>query len=718
MVVLWAQVTIGWSQEPCVLRVVDVEGAIPGATVVLNGRPVGATNISGEWLWGDGRGVLQIRALGYETLQWQEGCQASTLELAMQPSVVVLGGATVVGGMTPMRLKASPIRTAVISGTSLAAAHAQDLLESLDFTTGVRESVACGVCGTNSVQLNGMEGVYSLVLLDGVPLLGGLASAYALDGLPISMVQQVEVIQGPASARFGSQAVGGVINVVLSPLHVGDAFASARLDGHGRVQVSGSGVFGREDMPWQIGVDGLHFQRRIDDNGDGFTDAPTMERLVATLRHQRFTENRRSRLTAKGYVEERFGGQLDFKEADRGTDESYGERIDLARAEFTFSSSPEAERGWTVQGGGAFHQQSSTYGLTDFDATEVVANLDAFHSGWSWSEGQRLRGGLSLLWDLYADETPASSDMNVWVPTAFAEMTGSRGTLSWIHGLRVELPSNHGVVLAPRMNFKWSPTTLWDARINAGRGYRRVHLFTEEHAALDGSRQVLIDEGGLNPESSWNANVSLMRTLGTSNWTGFASVQAFSTVFTERIYADYDSLPNAILYRNVDGFGWNRGLSVDLWLNGTKGLQCSAGATWLRSELYELGATPGLGKPVEFAPNWTSNVNVGHAGRKWGWNFVAQTVGQMAVPFYDDLRTDLSEPYALVNASVNRSFRTERGGRHALTLGVQNVTDATQQNPLLGIDDPFGDAFDASRVYGPLEGRRVFLEWTWRLEGH
>ena len=105
----------------------------------------------------------------------------------------------------------------------------------------------------------------------------------------------------------------------------------------------------------------------------------------------------------------------------------------------------------------------------------------------------------------------------------------------------------------PRVNVKWSPSALWDARLNAGRGYRRVHLFTEEHAALDGSRQVLIAEGGLNPESSWNANVSMIRTLGTSSWTGTASVQAFGTLFTDRIYADYDSLPNSILYRNVEG---------------------------------------------------------------------------------------------------------------------------------------------------------------------
>ena len=43
--------------------------------------------------------------------------------------------------------------------------------------------------------------------------------------------------------------------------------------------------------------------------------------------------------------------------------------------------------------------------------------------------------------------------------------------------------------------------------------------------------------------------------------------------------------------------------------------------------------------------------------------------------------------------------------------------DATQRNPFLGIEDPFGEAFDASRVYGPLEGRRAFIEWAWRLEG-
>ena len=80
---------------------------------------------------------------------------------------------------------------------------------------------------------------------------------------------------------------------------------------------------------------------------------------------------------------------------------------------------------------------------------------------------------MSLLWDVYTDETPASSDMNVWVPAVFGEYAGESGRWSWIHGLRIERPSDQGTVVAPRVNVKWTPHPAWDMRFNAGRGYRR-----------------------------------------------------------------------------------------------------------------------------------------------------------------------------------------------------------------------------------------------------
>ncbi len=725
---LWS--TAAHSQ--CSVEVKSADGPVPGAVVWSCDQPVGMTDSQGALTWAPdsealaNATLLRVRAVGFSEQTVRISCpSASPTRIVLQDLAVALGGATVVGSLTPMSVKASPIRTQVISGSALRAVQAQDVAEALDFTNGIRETVACGICGTNDLHINGLEGVYTLVLLDGIPLLGGLASAYALDGIPLSMVQQVEVLQGPASARFGSQAVGGVVNVVLAPLEAGASAAQARLDSHGRFQASASATFGSPDAAWQLGLDGLHFTRRLDDNGDGFTDAPTLRRGVATMRHQRRGEARSLRWTGRVFGEERFGGELNFEEADRGTSRSYGERVDLLRTEGVFGSRPTSGEGWTYQGGAAYHRQKSTYGLTAFDAEEMTANLDAYHSGWSWREGRRVTGGVSMLWDKYSDQTPVDSDMNVWIPSVFGEYSGevkdATGAVkwSWIHGLRIEKPSDRAPMVAPRMNVKWSHSNS-DVRLNMGRGYRRVHLFTEEHAALDGSRSVVQPEGGLSPESSWNAHLSGTQAFGNERWTASASIYGFATLFTDRIYADFDSIPGAILYRNIEGVGLSRGVGSDVWLTGL-GWRINLGATLLRSEIFEgpsngwVDALRGAGEVQPFAPSVTTSLAVGRDGKSWGWNINAQTVGVMRLPNNPELG-DESEPYALVHASVFKRIgaetRQDFAGRHTVTLGIRNAGNAVQSLPLVGADDPFGENFDASRVYGPLEQRRVFLEWS------
>lgn len=714
----------------CGVSIWAEEEPVPGAVVWVRGVAVGMTNAEGELNWPssvpDGQATeILVRALGYADKNARITCDGTLQRVALNPMAIELGGATVVGSLSPMSMKVSPIRTQVFSGASLRDMKVQDLAEALDFTNGIRETVACGVCGTNDLHINGLEGVYTLVLLDGVPLLGGLASAYALDGIPLSMVQQVEVLQGPASARFGSQAVGGVVNVVLSPLTTNQAAAQFRYDSHGRSQTSASAAFGRPNSVWQIGLDGLHFTRRVDDNGDGFTDAPTLRRGVTTLRHQRRGEARTFRVTGRVLGEERFGGELDFEESDRGTSTRYGERIDLLRSEWVFGSRPIQGTGWTYQGGAAYHRQESTYGLAVFDAEEVTANVDAYHSGWSWREGHNISGGASLLWDRYRDETPADSDMNVWIPAVFAEYSGqvkdASGAVrwSWIHGFRIEKPSDRSPVVAPRVNVKWSKAK-WDVRLNAGRGFRRVHLFTEEHAALDGSRTIIQPVDGLAPESSWNGHLSSSRSFVRGRWNGSASIYGFATLFTDRITADFDSIPGAILYRNIEGVGLTRGVGSDIWLAGL-GWNINLGATMLQSEVFESPASrvwetlQVAGQVQPFAPSWTTNMAIGRNGNGWGWNVNAQTVGVMTIPDHPILGNK-SDPYALVHVSAFKRLGGDNtAGRHTVTVGVRNLSNSVQASPLLGVNDPFGDDFDAARVYGPIEQRRVFIEWSWSL---
>ena len=699
------------SQTQLILR--DDEGPVPGVAIwsEASGELLGATDADGVWTHeGPCNGKLSIRtsALGYLPESHVIPC-GETRVGQIQHDVIFLRGATVVGGLAPMSIRESPIRTQVLSGKSLRSIPADDAIEALDFTNGLRETVACGVCGTQDIHINGLEGVYTLVLLDGVPLLGGLASAYALDGLPLSMVQQVEVIQGPASARFGSQAVGGVINILLEPVENSRNSFSLRQDTHGRLL--SSATWGNRSRNWQLGADGQRFVRRIDDNADGITDAPTIERLVLTARHARTKNDRKTTVLLRGLAERRFGGVLDFTEADRGGDLRYGERIDLLRGEVVFGQNQHLTKPFRLVGGSALHNQKSTYGTAEFNATEWISNVDLLWKGLSFGQKQFLRGGLSAMWDVYTDETPVSSDMNWVLPAAFLEESGQIQNLSWILGIRAEKPvdlTSSGLptdlILAPRVNLKWSIRPNLDTRLNVGRGYRRIHLFTEEHAALDGSRNILI-EGSLTPELSWNGNWSFGTSVGNNRWYADGSVLAFGTFFSNRLFADYNAQPNAIVYRNIDGMGFSRGLAADINGRNYTGMTWSLGGTWMRAEILEGESL----REIEFAPRWTSNVSCGWEGDRWQWDFQGQTVGPMLLPEVEGFPSH-STPYVLCHVSGGRKF-----GRGTFRFGIKNLTNTSQPTPIIGAESPFDESFDASRVYGPIEGRRMFVGWSMNL---
>ena len=218
------------------------------------------------------------------------------------------------------------------------------------------------------------------------------------------MIQQVEVIQGPASARFGSQAVGGVINVVLSPLHAGDAFSRLRLDGHGRLQASGSAVWGKEGALWQAGLMAFTFSV-ADDNGDGFTDAPNMDRVVTTIRHQRRSDRRQTRLTARLFGEERLVVTLHFRRSIAAPRTFTGSAliccVQNGRGAVRLGRTGlDVPRRWGISPTG-IHLRN--HGL---QCPGVDGERGRLPLGMELAEGQHLRGGASLLWDVYEDENP------------------------------------------------------------------------------------------------------------------------------------------------------------------------------------------------------------------------------------------------------------------------------------------------------------------------
>ena len=136
------------------------------------------------------------------------------------------------GTLKPVSKSNSPVPVEVYSKTFFKKNPTPSIFESLQNVNGVRPQLNCNVCNTGDIHINGLEGPYTFVLIDGMPIVSGLSTVYGLTGIPQALIERVEVVKGPASTLYGSEAVGGIINIITkkpsnSPALTTDIFTSS-----------------------------------------------------------------------------------------------------------------------------------------------------------------------------------------------------------------------------------------------------------------------------------------------------------------------------------------------------------------------------------------------------------------------------------------------------------------------------------------------------------
>ncbi|MEL6135110.1 MAG: TonB-dependent receptor [Bacteroidota bacterium] len=167
----------------------------------------------------DGEWQLEAHHLGFVTfvrrLTVAGGETVSLGDLTLREDVMGLEEVVLTGSMRPTSVGISPVKIQVVqSEYMLQTTSPTNLMEGINLINGVQEVVACGVCFTNNISINGLPGAYTAVLLDGAPIYGNLASVYGLNGIPTNIIDRIEVIKGPNSTLYGSEAMAGVLNII------------------------------------------------------------------------------------------------------------------------------------------------------------------------------------------------------------------------------------------------------------------------------------------------------------------------------------------------------------------------------------------------------------------------------------------------------------------------------------------------------------------------
>ena len=116
----------------------------------------------------------------------------------------------VTGTRSEIRLKDSPVRVEVIGKDKIAATAMSNLGDLLKEQTGLllQGNVRSGV------QMNGLSPDYTLILIDGQPVIGRVAGVLDLSRLSVGNVERIEVVKGPMSSMYGSEALAGVVNII------------------------------------------------------------------------------------------------------------------------------------------------------------------------------------------------------------------------------------------------------------------------------------------------------------------------------------------------------------------------------------------------------------------------------------------------------------------------------------------------------------------------
>lgn len=674
--------------------------------------------------------VLVVSFIGYQTDTLQLGQRQTRYTVLLKPDINALKEVVVISGtMKEVSKMNSPIPVEVYSPALFQKNPTPSIFESLSMINGVQPQLNCNVCNTGDIHINGMEGPYTMVLLDGMPIVSSLSTVYGLAGIPNSLVKRIEIVKGPASTLYGSEAVGGLVNIitkdpVTSPLLNVDLSATTLQE----YNIDVATKWKSKNTHALVGVNYFNFRNPLDVNDDNFTDVTQQQRVSFFNKFDFQRPDEKIASLAIRYVyEDRWGGELQWKKSDRGSDVIYGESIYTNRVEVLGNYQlPVRGQKVILDYSYNYHLQDSYYGVFKFFADQHVSFAQL---RWDKKTGRHdLLAGIPFRYVYYDDNTVGTQSgdstqvsnfpMHTFLPGIFIQdeiKVDERLTV--LSGLRYDRHNHHGNIFSPRLSFKFSPDRFNTFRLSTGNGFRVVNLFTEDHAALSGARAVVI-KNELKPEQSWNVNLNYATNISHSSGFIGLDASAFYTYFTNKIVGDFIADPDSIIYDNLNGHAVSKGVTLNADIAFTNSLKIIAGVTLMDVYQVQTGGNTERSKvPQLFAPKVSGTYAISYSVDRIGLTFdlTGRFNGPMKLPVGPpdiDPRPDESPWFTIMNFQVGKSFT------NGLELygGVKNILNFFPENPLLEPENPFGKNFDTSYNYASIQGMKGFVGLRYTLK--
>lgn len=651
--------------------------------------------------------------------------------------------------------KGKDIRTEVISAAGLCKMACCNLAESFENSASVTVGYSDAVTGARQIRLLGQSGIYTQMLDENRPVMRGLSAPWGLNFVPSQWLESIQIAKGVTSVINGVESMTGQINMEHrkptdeKPLYLQASYMS---DSKADLNIVSAIQFDDESK-WStvlLGhIDGNF--RTCDHNGDGFKDDPTQLNASFSNRWLYFSPTGlQVRFGVRGILDNRLGGQTGGEDA--GTflpnkkAQSYDTDAPWQAAIQNRSAGSYVKVGvplnednscnvafvadytyqWLKSSFGneaRLPQQANIYYSTfgaapnpicrTYDAGQHSVFFNALYQNQA-VDMHHFTLGLSEMLDIYDEAfcTLASSIGTTLSDLgAFGEYTfhsEDEKTFSAIVGLRADWYNQAGLKFSPRVTLKWAPSDEFVFRANGGRGLRYSTPLIDNIGILSTGKEIHGELLSHPLEESWTFGGNATWYIGGSSST-YLSLDYFGTRFTEQMLVDYDasSIRLYTLSSIADGSSRTDNLQLDFNIEPFKGFTATLTGRLTDARQTLLGQSGDI-KPMTSRYKGVLNLQYATNLNKWIFDFTASVNGPCRVwdfmksldPIYADGYTPV---YPLLYAQVTKRFKG-----FDIYVGGENLTGYMQPNPIINASSPFSSGFDASCIWGPLMGAKIY----------
>jgi outer membrane receptor for ferrienterochelin and colicins len=581
----------------------------------------------------------------------------------------------------------------VIGRKEIEQSGARNAAELLEERAGVNVTRSFG---GSALWLRGLDPEYTLILVDGDRVPGQINGSIDLTRFTSENIERIEVVRGPGSALYGSDAIGGVVNVITRqskrPFEAGGSFSYGT---RGAMDASGR-VAGQVAEPLRAQVTGGYhhadgYETKYGGHGSEF------EEVTGALKLWYDADTRNLLILGADYLNDDF----------RGTDEGAGGAIlDRTQLQEQFRGSLEhrlkaSDTIELVSRGtySLFRDQYLSDQRGDDDLDQVEDNrehLGQFTSLLSveWTPAHKTTFGVEQVFQAF-DSERLSHRGNRYRLAPFAQHAWQvwkhrDARFDLVPGVRLDVDSQFGTVLSPKLAIQFTPVETVVLRASYGHGFRAPSfqelLLRFENPSVG---YLVVGNPELGAEKSHGIDAGV-------TWTPLEQLELTATFFRNDltdmiaiVSGPVTAQGTTYTYENLTS-AWTMGVESTASVHITEVLALDAGYTWMATHDGENDRVlEGRAKH-----RVSGSLRLGYSD--WGLDFVSRFATQIGrVYFRPDSRgrdrAEHADPLTQIDLRVSKHFTDH----FEIAAGVDNLLDA---------EDPYA-LLRPRTVYGTIGGR-------------